>query len=176
MTRIFDQFFPAANGGIFEEITCEPREICNNNEILFKGLVSSWLSFTAMIVPSTYNTIIPKLQTTAAAAAASCSGKGNNTCGIRWYQSTFDGFIGMEEEISATNIFVANLVQFMDKPPVTAATGGNSSSNPTAGLGGPPPIQKLAKITTGDRAGAGILTALFVVGWVGLIGWTIMGK
>lgn len=176
MTQIFDHFFPESNGGIFEEVTCEPREICNDNEILFKGLVSSWLSFTALLVPSTYNTILPKLQTSATAAALSCTGNNNNTCGVRWYQSKWDGWTGMEEEISATNIFVANLIPFINRAPVTSITGGNSTSNPTAGLGGPNPGQEqLAQITTGDRAGAGIVTALFVIGWISLIGWTILG-
>lgn len=179
MTQTFDHFFPQSNGGIFEEVTCEPREICNRNEVLFKGLVSSWLSFTALLVPSTYNTILPKLQTSATAAAASCTGYNNNTCGVRWYQSKWDGWIGMEEEISAADVFVSIMLPFINHPikaPVTAATGGNSTGNPTAGLGGQNPMNHLAAITTGDRAGAGILTAILVIGWCSLIGWMILGE
>ncbi|KAJ5378225.1 Mannan endo-1-6-alpha-mannosidase DCW1 [Penicillium cataractarum] len=176
MNKTFDHFFPTSNGGIFEEVVCEPSESCNDNEILFKGLVSSWLSFTALLVPSTYSTILPYLQTSAKAAALSCTGHNNNTCGVRWYKSEYDGWIGMEEQISATNIFVANMIQFNTSGPVTATTGGNSTSNPTQGENDTSSsTTQQSKITTGDRAGAGILTVVFVVGWVGLMGFTVFG-
>jgi mannan endo-1,6-alpha-mannosidase len=176
MNETFEHFFPDSNGGIFEEVTCEPAENCNNNEILFKGLVSSWLSFTALLVPSTFDTILPKLQTSAKAAALSCTGHDNSTCGVRWYKSEYDGWIGMEEEISATNIFVANMINFASTAPVTSTTGGNSTSNPTAGENDTSSgTETYSTISTGDRAGAGILTAIFVAGWVGLMGWTVLG-
>jgi mannan endo-1,6-alpha-mannosidase len=176
MNKTFDHFFPTSNGGIFEEVVCEPSESCNDNEILFKGLVSSWLSFTALLVPSTYSTILPYLQTSAKAAALSCTGHDNNTCGVRWYQSKYDGWIGMEEQISATNLFVANMIQFNTSGPVTATTGGNSTSNPTQGANdSSSSTTKQSTITTGDKAGAGILTVVFVVGWVGLMSFTVLG-
>jgi mannan endo-1,6-alpha-mannosidase len=164
------------HGGIFEEVVCEPSESCNDNEILFKGLVSSWLSFTALLVPSTFSTILPYLQNSAKAAALSCTGHNNNTCGVRWYQSKYDGWIGMEEQISATNLFVANMIQFNASGPVTATTGGNSTSNPTQGENDTSSTTtKQSTITTGDKAGAGILTVVFVVGWVGLMSFTVLG-
>jgi mannan endo-1,6-alpha-mannosidase len=175
LTKTINKFFPDSNGGVFEEVTCEPSEVCNNNEILFKGLVSSWLSFTALLVPSTFDTIVPKLQTSAQAAAKSCTGHNNNTCGVRWYKSEYDGWIGMEEQISATDIFVANLISFNKSAPVTSTTGGNSTSNPTAGDNDTSTSTTSKEVTTGDRAGAGILTVVFVVGWVGLLGWTVFG-
>jgi len=175
LNKTIEEFFPASNGGIFEEVTCEPAEVCNNNEVLFKGLVSSWLSFTAILVPSTFDIILPKLQTSAKAAALSCTGHNNNTCGVRWYQSQYDGWIGMEEEISATNIFVANMINFVSPAPVTSTTGGNSTSNPTAGENDTSSHLEGSAITTGDKAGAGILTVVFVAGWVGLMSWTILG-
>ncbi|KAJ5663223.1 Mannan endo-1-6-alpha-mannosidase DCW1 [Penicillium longicatenatum] len=175
LTKTFGHFAPESNGGILEEVVCEPSEACNDNEILFKGLVSSWLSFTALIVPSLYDTILPKLQTSGKAAALSCTGHNNNTCGVRWYQSNYDGWIGMEEEISATNIFVANLIAFTQAAPVTSTTGGNSTSDTTAGQNDTSSVKTTTKVTSGDRAGAGILTVLFVGGWVGIMGWTVFG-
>ncbi|KAJ5718716.1 hypothetical protein N7488_004362 [Penicillium malachiteum] len=161
---------------ILEEKLCELSEACNDNEILFKGLVSNWLSLTALLVPSTYDTILPYLQGSAKAAALSCTGHNNNTCGVRWYQSDYDGWIGMEEEISATNIFVANMIAFNQSAPVTATTGGNSTSVPDAGENDTSADStSLSAITTGDRAGAGILTVVFVAGWVGLMSWTVLG-
>ncbi|KAJ6115459.1 Mannan endo-1-6-alpha-mannosidase DCW1 [Penicillium sp. IBT 16267x] len=175
LNKTFENFL---TDDILEEKLCEPTEVCNDNEILFKGLVSSWLSFTALLVPSTYDTILPILQTSAQAAAKSCTGHGNNTCGVRWYQSTYDGWIGMEEEISATNIFVANLIAFQSSAPsapITATTGGNSTSDPTAGENDTSTITIESGITTADKAGAGILTVVFVSAWVGLMTWTILG-
>ncbi|KAJ5681603.1 Mannan endo-1-6-alpha-mannosidase DCW1 [Penicillium maclennaniae] len=176
LNQTLDKFAPASNGGILEEIVCEPSEVCNNNEVLFKGLVSGWLSFTALVAPFTFDTILPKLQTSAQAAAKSCTGHNNNTCGVRWYQSNYDGWIGMEEQISATNIFVANLINFETSAPVTSTTGGNSTGNPTAGTNDThSSTDNLPTITTADKAGAGILAVVFVIGWVGLMGWTVMG-
>ncbi|KAJ5583994.1 uncharacterized protein N7459_003794 [Penicillium hispanicum] len=174
LNQTFTHFAPK---GILEEIECEPSESCNDNEILFKGLVSSWLSFTALLVPSTFDTILPKLQTSAQAAAKSCTGHNNNTCGVQWYKSQYDGWIGMEEEISATNIFVANMIKFVNTAPVTSTSGGNSTSDPTAGENdtSSSTTPRQHSITTGDRAGAGILTVVFVLGWVGLVSWTVFG-
>lgn len=170
MNKTFTTFFP---DGVFKEIGCDPTETCNDNEILFKGLVSSWLSFTALLVPSTFDTILPRLKSSAQAAAKSCTGHDNNTCGVQWYQSKYDGWIGMEEEISAANIFISNLVNFDSTAPVTSTTGGNSTSNPDAGENedkGP----GWKEITSADRAGAGILTAIFALGFTGVMGWTLL--
>ncbi|KAJ5354949.1 hypothetical protein N7541_005993 [Penicillium brevicompactum] len=163
-------------GGIIEDYYCEPAANCNDNEILFKGLTSSWLALTAILVPSSFDTIIAKLQTSGEGAAASCTGHNNGTCGVRWYKSQYDGWMGMEEEISATNIFTANLVNFNKTGPVTSTTGGNSTSNPTAGEDDSDSNSaKTTTITTGDKAGAGILTAVFVTGWFGLMAFMVLG-
>lgn len=131
---------------------------------------------TAALVPSTFDSILAKLQTSGTAAAASCTGHNNGTCGVRWYKSEYDGWLGMEEEISATNVFLANMINFNKIAPVTSTTGGNSTSNPTAGENDSDASSgKKTVITTGDRAGAGILTAVFVAGWIGLIGFMVVG-
>lgn len=142
------------------EVTCEPTQVCNNNEIIFKGLLSMWLAFTALLVPSTYDSILPKLQGSAVAAAKSCTGNSNNTCGVRWYSGKWDGLSGLEEQMSVTSILAANLVA-MDSSsgPVTSTTGGNSSSDPSAGesdndTGG----TTVVTVTTGDRVGAAFAT------------------
>lgn len=161
-----------------EDITCEPREICNNNEVLFKGLLSTWLSYVALVVPKTYDLIMPKLQSSAVAAAKSCTGNNNYTCGVQWYKSQWDGWTGMEEQISVSQVFSANLLPFVEAKavaPVTSNTGGNSTSNPNAGLQSnkdntPKPV------TTGDKAGAGILTLVLVGGWAALMAFAALGS
>lgn len=168
-------FFP--NGNIIEDITCEPREICNNNEILFKGLTSQWLAYTAIMVPQTADKIWPKLQSSGTAAGASCTGNGNNTCGVRWYQSKWDGWTGMEEQISASQVFSANLLKYAsgEVGPVTSKTGGDSKSNPNAGEETSDNSPHYSPITTGDKAGASILTIGFLGGWIGIMVFMLLG-
>lgn len=63
-----------------------------------------------------------------------------------------------------------------DIGPVTADTGGNSTSNPNAGEGGDDSSShSFAPISTGDKAGASILTLIFVFGWVGAMGFMLLG-
>jgi mannan endo-1,6-alpha-mannosidase len=176
----WSEFFPEKNGGIFEEVTCEPIEDCNDNALLFKGVTLNWLAMTALLVPSTYNTILPKIQTTAAAAAESCSGGGNNICGVQWYTKKYDNHPGMEQSITATDLFVANMIKFdaggADPGPVTAKTGGNSTSDPNAGQS---EITKASgkgdPVTMADRVGAGFVTVLILGISLGAMGWMIHG-
>ncbi|KAJ5432513.1 mannan endo-1-6-alpha-mannosidase [Penicillium daleae] len=172
-------FFRKESGFVMEDVTCEPREICNNNEVLFKGLLSTWLSYIALVVPTTYDLIMPKLQTSAVAAAKSCTGNNNNTCGVQWYKSQWDGWTGMEEQISVSQVFSANLLPFVQSKavaPVTSSTGGNSTSNPSAGLDNNKTDSTPTLITTGDKAGAGILTLIFVGGWIAFGAFALMGS
>ncbi len=177
--KILTDFFPQKMGGgkIFSEYLCEPSGLCNYNEILFKGVVSHWLTLVALIVPETYDKIFPKLQTSAQAAAQSCSGSGNNTCGIKWYTEKWDGTIGMEQQIIATDILGSVLVSEKRTPPLNTNTGGDSKSNPNAGTDdeNSNPAE-LKPVTTGDRAGAGILTVLFVGAWGAMIAWMVLGE
>ena len=58
--------------------------------------------------------------------------------------------------------------------PLTNTTGGTSVSNPSAGsstTNSTQPDQVTKPITTGDKAGAGILTFLVIVGVVGGAWW-----
>lgn len=119
------------------------------------------------------------LESSAQACAASCTGNGNNTCGVRWYQYKWDGWTGMEEQISASQMFSSMLVKYVNGKhvgPVTEKTGGSSKGNVNAGMGDASPGGGLPPVTTGDKAGAGILTVGFVGGWIGLIVFMLIGK
>lgn len=161
------------------EEPCEPLEVCNSNEMLFKGLVVSWFAYVAQFLPDLKEKIKPKLRSSAQAAADSCVGMGNNTCGVRWFEHKWDGWNGMEEQIIAADAFVSNLIidsEDKSKGPVTADTGGDSKSNPHAGeSGGDDSGITFKKITAGDKAGAGILTALFFGVWAGMVAFMIIG-
>ena len=162
-------FFPT--GDIFQEVSCEKIENCNLNEILFKGVTSIWLSFTAKLVPETAETIMPLLEKSAVAAGKSCSGKGSDVCGIQWHINKYDGTSGMEQQVSASDVILASMAQFSSTDgPVTAKTGGNSTSNPNAGENedldpGPKPV------TTGDKVGAAFVTLIVVGAWSVSIVW-----
>ena len=59
----------------------------------------------------------------------------------------------------ALEVIQSNLIQ-QAKAPLTSGTGGTSKGDPAAGVGDMTTPGGVKPITTGDRAGAGILTAL----------------
>lgn len=170
------QGFDGDGGTILSDITCEPVDKCNRNEILFKAFYSTWLAFMSTIVPDTLQLVLPRLQTSATAAAKTCTGGSDGTlCGIAWYTQTFDT-PGLEQEVAVLGGLTAAMVNFDQRPPFTAHTGGKSIGNPAAGTNsttGAPPV--LESITTGDRAGAGVLTVIFVAGWSTGLWWMVKG-
>lgn len=76
--------------------------------------------------------------------------------------------------MAALEVIQSNLITRVD-PPVTQDDGGTSKGDP--GAGGEPPEPKPQAlsfpITTADKAGAGILTALMMVTIGGSCGWLI---
>jgi mannan endo-1,6-alpha-mannosidase len=130
------------------------------------------------IVPGTYDLIFPQLRTSAQAAAKQCSGGDDgNYCGIRWYkQAEWDGTKGLEQQMAVLGVLSANLIPFKNKGPMTSESGGTSKSNPNAGTNSTNnKVPVLNTIGTGDRAGAGILTVIFVSGWAIAVTWMIRG-
>lgn len=82
--------------------------------------------------------------------------------------------MGLEQQMSVLGVLNAAMVPFSAAGPYNADNGGKSKSDPhggtnTKGSTGPGPV------TTGDRVGAGILTAVFVIFWVGAISWMLVG-
>ncbi|KAJ9295958.1 CAZyme family GH76 [Paecilomyces variotii] len=180
LNTTFKTFFPQQYGGnIMSEVACEPNMMCDRNQDCFKGFLSSWLAFLTTVAPYKTDVVMPKLQASALAAAKQCSGGSDGKhCGRRWWQSTFDGTQSLETQMSATSIFSVQLISQKNQAPLTADTGGKSKGDPNAGLGdnqAPTGDGLGIKITTGDRAGAGIVTAIFLTGWVGMMTWMIRG-
>ena len=179
LNSTYDIFFPAKFGGdIMSEVACEPNQMCDRNQSCFKAFLSTWLGFVTTIAPHTAKNIFPKLKASAVGAAQQCSGPDDNQhCGRRWYQAEWDGTKGMEEQMSALGIFSATIVthEKHSQGPLSHNTGGNSESNPSAGLSPASQSTQLPAISTGDRAGAGILTVLFLSGWTTAMGFTLWG-
>ncbi|KAL2835415.1 mannan endo-1,6-alpha-mannosidase [Aspergillus pseudoustus] len=159
LAKMLVEFFPERYGGgniIFD--ICDP------------GIVSAWLISVTLVVPETHGRFFPKVQTSAQAAALSCSGAGNNSCSVKWSTQEWDLSIGMEQQISATFVLSSVLVSENTKSPRTSTTGGKSTSDPNAGTK-EESISEPREITIGDRVGAGILTVLFVGLWGGMVMW-----
>ncbi|KAJ5930633.1 glycoside hydrolase [Penicillium verhagenii] len=126
-------FFPATHGGdIVEEVLCESDEVCNTNMILFKGIFMRDLALVSAVAPYTMDEILPRLQGSASAAAASCTGHSNDTCGVQWYKKEYDGYIGMEEQLSAASVFTANLIAFDKQAVSTSSEGASGTSTNTS--------------------------------------------
>ena len=140
------------------------------------------MAFATTIIPGEDNKILPKLKASAKAAAQQCSGGSDGkTCGQRWYQPNWDGSSGLEQQISALSVITSSLVHGFNSggsgggAPKSSNSGGTSQSDPNAGTGGGSNSNshgpQLKKITAGDRAGASILTIVFLVGWIGGTVW-----
>ena len=170
---------PPGGGTIMAEIACEfpLKQTCNYDQPSFKAYLSRWMAATAQLAPFTAGVIMPRLQASAIGAAGQCTGTpGGSVCGRRWYQSEWDGMAGIGEQMSAMSVIQNNLIP-KTKAPVTAVTGGTSKSDPSAGSSGDsntitdPSITSV--ISTGDKAGAGILTFLALALLMGATYWIL---
>lgn len=141
----------------------------------FKGYVHRWMAVVSQLVPSTTKKIRDVLTKSAEKAVAQCTGGDTGrVCGLYWSSGEFrdpraDGTSGAGE---AMNVLAAVSSLLIDdaSPPVTNKTGGISKGNPNAGRKGHH-SDTWSDITTGDKAGAGIITALLVAGGLSLFVW-----
>lgn len=143
--------------------------------LTFKGFVHRWYSVITQMVPSLSQTILPVLKKSAAASIKQCPGGAlGRQCGFKWASGSYDGKTGVGQQMSVLGAVSSQLIGGA-KPPLTADTGGTSKGNPNAGSGGDGRFDhKPRPITTGDRAGAGILTAVVLAFACGIFGWMIL--
>lgn len=155
------------NSDVMYEPPCESSS-CNTDQQAFKGHLARWMAYTAKLAPTTKDTILALLKSSATAAAEQCSGspttgfKGHDgtACGFSWLDgSTWDGNSGVGEQLNAMSVVMTTLLETSPNP-YTSTTGGSSVGNANAGASDSSKIPTTRAITTGDRAGAGILTAL----------------
>jgi mannan endo-1,6-alpha-mannosidase len=168
------RFFFYENTDTMFEIACEPRANCNVDQLSFKAYLTRWMAGTAKVAPQHYDAIMKRLRGSAVAAARQCTGGTKGiTCGTRWYEDGWDGTYGVGQQMNALEIFQTNL-EGLVAGPLSNSTGGTSKGNPAAGTGpdtasggggggGSGRAGSNNPITGGDKAGAGILTALVVV-------------
>ena len=156
------------------ESACETNGKCDVDQRSFKAYLARWLAATTKLCPWTAETIMLRMQTSATAAAQQCSGgNAGTTCGLRWTQrAQYDGAAGVGEQMSALEVIQSNLISKVAGP-VTNATGGTSKGDYNAGTGGSDNPFAFDSITTGDKAGAGILTTAVLVGILAGAWWMI---
>ena len=159
------------------ETACEGPNTCDTDNFSFKAYLSRWMAASTKLAPFVYDLVMPQLRTSATAAAAQCSGGNSKTlCGMKWTQgANWDGTTGVGQQMGALSVIQANLITNATGP-VTNRTGGTSKGNPAAGTGGIDennPAGLINPITSKDRAGAGILTTLVLIGVVGGCWWMV---
>lgn len=142
----------------------------------FKGYVHRWMATTTLIAPFTADVILPVLAKSAQAAVNQCTGgTDGKTCGFQWSSGVFDGSVGAGQTMDVLAA-VSSLLIGQSKAPVTNSSGGTSVGNPDAGIGSGSIGDDLPTITTGDRAGAGVLTAVIILTAAAAFGWMGTGK
>lgn len=165
------------SGNIMYERTCQGTTVgCNNDQRSFKSIFSRCLGQTAVLVPSTYDTITTWILASAEGAARSCTGGyDGHTCGLDWQKGSNDAIYGLGEQISALEIF--NNLLISERPaPLTNDTGGTSTGNANAGLDSSSNtvLENNLNITGKDKAGAGVITAIVLAVMTGGSIWMVL--
>ena len=161
---------------IMTEAGCEPHNSCDTDGLTFKSFTLRWLAITTQLVPDLAPTIWPYIQASAQGAAGQCDGDGD-VCGYHWDTTVWDGSTGVGQQMSALAAIQANMITVENLfPPLTLDTGATSKGNAnlptgTGETGTTGSVWLTRKITTGDKAGAGILTALLLAYSVGGAYW-----
>lgn len=157
------------------EPSCEGVGTCSTDMLSFKGYLHRWYSTMTVIAPFTAEKVLPVLKTSAQAAIKQCTGGAlGRQCGFKWDTGVYDGRTGAGQEMNVVGA-VSSLLIGQSKAPVTGDSGGTSKGNPNAGSN-PNSFQRpVTPITTGDRAGAGIVTIILIVSICTVLGWMSLG-
>jgi mannan endo-1,6-alpha-mannosidase len=141
----------------------------------FKGYVHRWLATTTQVAPYLKDRILPILKTSTQAAVQQCTGGDTGrVCGFKWHSGQYDNTNGAGQQMNVLAA-VSSLLIDQASVPVTNSTGGTSVGNPLAGSQSSDFDGHVTPPTTGEKAGAAILT-MFVVGIaVGTFGWMSSG-
>lgn len=160
-----------ANDGVAFEPSCEPAPgSCNSDMESYRGFMHRWMANSIQMAPFLYDKFMPTLKTSAAAGVKQCTGGDNGRmCGFHWTSGKYDGLTGASLQMNVLGALTALLMPSVD-PPLTNSTGGTSKGDPNAGSD-KVELPTFAPITTGDKAGASILTILIVTGALSAFAW-----
>lgn len=136
----------------------------------FKGYLHRWMGTTMQLAPYTQAKVLPILKTSAQAALKQCTGGTNGRfCGFHWTSGVFDGEVGAGQQMNVLGALISLLAP-ASAAPLTTETGGTSKGDANAGSD-EPLVAPITPITTGDKAGAGILTAVIIAGGLSAFAW-----
>ncbi|GAB1318297.1 Mannan endo-1,6-alpha-mannosidase [Madurella fahalii] len=177
LTGILRDFFAE---GVAFEIPCEGRQgACTADMLSFKGYVHRWMSTVTKVAPFTREKILPVLRNSTEAAVRQCTGPPTGRrCGFYWSSGVFvdpdvDKTSGAGEAMNVLAAVSSLLIDEAD-PPATNLTG-ISKGDPNAGSRSRGPIEPMAPITGGDRAGAAMLTILILGSAISTWSWMSLG-
>lgn len=156
------------------EVACEAQGNCNNDQRSFKAYMARWMAATMIIAPDTVEKINPLIRASAKAAALQCNGP-DNACGLYWTKGADWGTskTGVGEQMAALEVIQSNLwYKKQASGPANSKTG-TSKGDPNAGNDEGNQTKQPSEINSGDRAGAGILTTLILLGIAGGVWWMV---
>jgi mannan endo-1,6-alpha-mannosidase len=155
-----------------KEVACEDNGKCDVDQRSFKAYLARWMAATTKVAPFTSTELLPILDSSSQAAVGTCSaGADGNQCGLRWSKgATNDGSMGVGEQMAVLEVVQGRLINQVPGP-VTQNSGGTSKGDNNAGSNADDNPLQFDTITTGDKAGAGILTTLILVSLFGGAWW-----
>jgi len=176
LNATIEVFFP---NGIANEVACEPQLIhCTIDMLSYKAYLIRWMAATTKVAPWTYDAVIAVIKSSATAAAQQCVGSpaerpNGRMCGLSWYKlGTWDGTWGVGQQMAALEAVQSTLI-LEAHAPLSNGNGGTSQGDPNTGINDPSALDPTTSlhVTTGGRAGAGILTAIVVCLILGSLTW-----
>ena len=171
------------------------RLTCTTDQRCFKAVFAQLIGNTMRILPAARDLMWSRMSTTAQAASFSCDGgRDGFTCGLNWTHSGFDGNSGLGEQISALAAF--NAILAPDKSQIYRAADLPDLYKPSNSSGGDGQVEssqgavygygeagtnstknitaRRLDLDTGDKAGAGVLTAVVVLFLIGSSAWLVL--
>lgn len=158
------------------EVACESNAMCDTDQQSFKAYLARFMASSIKVAPFVESWVMPRLQASALAAAMTCTaGFDGNQCGLEWTKEANDGLLGVGEQMAVLEVVQGNLISTVAGP-VTNSTGGTSKGNAAAGGSTSSSPITVTAVTMADKAGAGILTTIVLVGMFSGAWWMAASK
>lgn len=147
LSRASTVFF-AKDSNIMFESACEPVKTCNEEIGIYRSVLARALGDVATFAPYQKASVTPAIQGSATAAAKHCNGNSDNDtfCNFSWLPSETVAFTGLDQQVSALQIVLANL----DRPQL--ATANHTGSGDASGSTGPSSTSTSAPSSTQSTA------------------------
>lgn len=170
MTKGIIRVFFGQKGVAFEPSCERPPGSCNSDMESYRGYMHRWMANTIQLAPFMRDTILPVLKTSAAAGVAQCTGGDNGRmCGFHWTTGVYDGQQSASLQMNVLGALTSLMMPDVAAP-LTNTTGGTSKGDPDAGQA-KTELPTFSPITTGDKAGASIITILIITGALSAFAW-----